>query len=248
MRLSLNVVPVDPSCQRQRHPQAAACLACPVRHSALFGALDAAALERIHVHIDDLMLAADAPLYSLGQPGGAAYTVRSGIVRFERATARGDRRIVRLAGRGDLIGQEALLSLPFADDAVACTEVHLCRIPRSLIDAAGDDENLLLREVMRRLQGALDDSQGWLADLATGPARRRVLRLLEKLGQYTDSQQTIWLPRREEIGAMLDMTVETASRLISQLRREGVIHSSAHRGAQLDAAALAKALRQQDEG
>ena len=34
---------------------------------------------------------------------------------------------------------------------------------------------------MLRWQRALEDSEAWLADLATGPARRRMLRLLHKL-------------------------------------------------------------------
>jgi len=47
---------------------------------------------------------------------------------------------------------------------------------------------------------------------------------------------------------MLDMTVETASRLISALRREGVLElaRSRSRSARLDAAALQKALRAED--
>jgi CRP-like cAMP-binding protein len=174
------------------------------------------------------------------------FTIRSGIVRFERATEAGDRRIVRLAGRGDLIGQEALLRRPYNDDAVACTPVQVCRIPRSLIDNLGETETPLLRELMQRWQSALTDAEAWVADLAMGPSRRRLLRLLVKLAEHAGESGSVWLPRRDEIGAMLDMTLETASRLISQCRREGVLELKGLREVKLDKDRLLEAVRLQD--
>jgi CRP/FNR family transcriptional regulator len=228
------------------HPQAAVCAACEVRRSALFGALDEAALDRVHTHIAAPEFAPDQRLYARGDPASAVYTLRTGIVRFERVTEGGARRIVRLAGRGDLIGLEALVQQPYADDAIACTPVQVCRIPRALVDHLGETESGLLREVMRRWQRALEDAEAWVADLATGAARRRVLKLLALLDRHADAGGLFWMPRREDMGAMLDMTVEHASRVISQLRREGVIVLLPPRAARVDRAALTGALRAQD--
>jgi CRP-like cAMP-binding protein len=232
--------------QEARHPQAQACAACEVRSSALFGALDEEALDRIHTHIASLTLAADTTVYDRGTAGLAVFTIREGLVRFERTNERGDRRIVRIAGRGDLIGQEALLQRPYSDEAVACTEVQLCRIPRALVDQLAQGRDALPRELMLRWQMALDASEAWVSDLSTGSARRRLLQLLVRLSAHADSSGLIWLPRRDEIGAMLDMTVETASRQISALRRDGVIELAPSRSARLDAAALQRALSAED--
>lgn len=229
-----------------RHPQAQACAACEVRRSALFGVLDDAGLDRIHTRIASQTLEPDATLYDRGTAGLAVYTIRAGLVRFERTTERGDRRIVRLAGRGDLIGQEALLQRPYVDEAVACTQVQLCRLPRSLIDELAGGQDSMPRELMLRWQLALESAEAWVTDLATGPARRRLLRLLLKLSVHADAAGTIWLPRREEIGAMLDMTMETASRLVSALRREGVLDLTSARTARLHGPALQQALHVED--
>jgi CRP/FNR family transcriptional regulator len=228
--------------QEPTHPQAQVCAACEVRRTALFGALDAASLERIHAHIASPVLAAEDRVYARGSRGGVVYTVRSGIVRFERVTEGGTRRIVRVAGRGDLIGQEALIDQAYRDDAVACTPVALCRIPVPLVDQLGEREAALLRELMRRWQAALDDAEAWSAELAAGPARRRVLKLLQRLQRHADEQQRIWLPRRDQMGDMLDMRVETASRVISRLRSEGVIEPVPPQQARLDLARLTAAL------
>jgi CRP/FNR family transcriptional regulator, anaerobic regulatory protein len=230
----------------ERHPQAKACAACEVRSSSLFGALDETGLDHIHTHIATLAVEPDGVIYDRGTAGLAVYTVRSGLVRFERTTERGDRRIVRLAGRGDLIGQEALVQRPYADEAVACTPVQLCRIPRALINELARGQEQLPHELMLRWQLALDAAEAWVADLSTGPARRRVLRLLLRLSQLSETPDFIWLPRRDEMGAMLDMTVETASRLVSALRREGVLPQTPGRHAQLNLPALQAVLRKQD--
>jgi len=224
----------------ETHPQARACASCEVRRSALFGALDVESLERIHERIEAPDLKPGERIYSTGDAGRALFTIRAGIVRFERVSVGGTRRIVRLAGRGDLIGQEALLPQPYADDAVACTTVQLCRIPRSLVGTLA--EPTLFHELMTRWQRALDDAQAWSASLATGEARRRVLALLRLLQRYAGDDGCIWLPRRDDMGDMLDMTVETASRQISRMRREGLIEVRPGQTARVDAVKLERAL------
>jgi len=225
-----------------RHPQADQCARCAVRSSALFGVLDDDGLDRIHAHIVEQSVPADQAVFRQGDRGHALYTVREGVLRLERVTERGERRIVRLVGRGDLIGQEAMLGQRHGDDAIACTPVQLCRIPANLVDELEASQAPLRRELMQRWQAAVDDARDWLADLSTGPARRRMLRLLDRLLGYAGGADTVWLPRREEMGAMLDMTVETASRLVSQLRRDGVITAVHARTAQIDRAALQRAV------
>lgn len=209
--------------QPASHPQARACAACAVRRQALFGVLDADGLARLHADIASPSFSPGQTLWTVGEPGQALYTLRAGIVRFERVTEGGHRRIVRLAGPGDLIGQEALLQRPYADEAIACTAVQACRLPRTLVDELGREEPALLRELMARWQQALDAAEHWVAELATGAARRRVLGLLALLDRLADDDGRIWLPRREDMGAMLDLTIETTSRQVSALRREGVL-------------------------
>lgn len=226
------------------NPQAQVCVQCSVRQFALFGALDEAALKEIHYHIADMRLEPGELIYSAQSPGSAVYTVRSGVVRMERISEAGERRILRLSGRTDLLGLESILHQTYAADAVACTTVEVCRIPRVLIDELGQKHPLLLRDLMKRWQRALDDADEWLTELTRGVARQRMLRLLLKLSEYGSDDGLIWLPTRPEMGAMLDMTFETASRLISALRRDGILEPVDQRQARIDMDALMAALRE----
>lgn len=225
------------------NPQAQVCSSCSVRQFALFGALDEAALAQIHYRIADLTLEPGQMLYAAQDSGNAVFTVRSGVLRLERTSEAGERRILRLAGRTDLLGLESILHQTYATDAVACTEVHVCRIPRALIDELSVGRPEITLDLMKRWQRALDDADEWLTELVRGPARHRMLRLLLKLSEFGDETGRIWMPTRQEMGAMLDMTFETASRLVSALRREGVLHAVDARHARLDMDALMQVLK-----
>lgn len=231
--------------QRRTHPQAQVCMQCGVRQFALFGALTEGELARIHVHIAEQRLQPGQSLFDIGQRADALYTVRSGVLRLERVNESGERRVVRLAGRGDLVGLEALLKQPHGVAALACTPLEVCRIPSGLVAEQSGSHHGVAEHLMLRWQRALADAEDWLAELSMGQARRRVLRLLLKLSDYAEGpgpQPWVWLPSRGDMGAMLNMSMETASRQISALRREAVVLQLEARRAQLDRAALRRAL------
>lgn len=245
------VIPLQPQpadASTVYNPQARVCIECSVRRMALFGVLDAAALERIHYRVPDLHFEPGQPLFAAHEPGTSAYTVREGVVRLERSSERGGRRIVRLAGQGDLIGMEAMLSQTYAADAVACTPVRVCRLPRVLLDELAGEQPQLLRDMMKRWQAALDEADEWLTELSVGSARWRMLRLLLKLSEFGQPDGRVWLPSRQEMGSMLGMTVETASRLVSALKREGVLDTPDVRHALLHMPALMAALKSSAQG
>lgn len=226
MARSTSVTPLRPihDPDSPYNPQAQICLSCSVRQFALFGALDERALERIHLHISSVRFEPGQVIYAAEESGSALFTVRRGVLRLERTSRSGERRILRLAGRTDLVGLEAILGQTYAADAVACTEVEACRIPRTLIDElAAAHPKAVHQDLMKRWQRALDDADEWLTELARGSARHRMLCLLLKLSEYSDGDGMIWLPTRLEMGAMLDLTFETASRLVSALRKESIM-------------------------
>jgi CRP-like cAMP-binding protein len=230
------------------NPQVRVCLDCSARRFSLFGVLDEAALQQMHYRIADITLEPGQYLYAAGVRGAAAFTIREGVVRLERSSERGERRIVRLAGRSTMVGMEAMLSQTYAADAIACTPVKVCGLPRELIDELALQRPALLHDLMKRWQGALDEADEWLTEMSAGSARWRMLRLLLKLSEFNGPDGLVWLPTRQEMGAMLDMTVETASRLVSALKREGVIDTPDARHLRIDMPALMAALRSPNAG
>lgn len=77
----------------------------------------------------------------------------------------------------------------------------------------------LHEQLLTRWHQAVMESDNWLTQMSTGSARERVARLCLYLCDDTDDSYV--LPGREDMGAMLGITTETASRVIAEFRRHG---------------------------
>jgi CRP-like cAMP-binding protein len=161
-------------------------------------------------------------LYSEASPAQGIFTLRSGMVKLVRSTLDGRPRIVRVLRAGDVIGLEALAAARYDSDAVALTPVTVCRIPLNVIQKLASSSPRLHTQLMHKWQRALKDADDWLADMNFGTARQRVANLLLKMRSPSNHDVSV-LFSREDMGAMLDLKLETVSREISRLVRDGVI-------------------------
>lgn len=176
----------------------------------------------IHEPIDEVELEAGEHLYRAGAEGRHVFTLREGVVKLVRYLPDGTQRIVRLLRQGDVAGLEATLAQPYQHHAVVLDRAVACRIPTSTIQTLSEQTPRLHRQLMQRWQRAVAEADAWVTELSTGPARQRVAHLLLKLAEYSDPD-SLYIPSREDIGAMLGITTETASRVIADLRRQGLI-------------------------
>jgi CRP/FNR family transcriptional regulator len=198
------------------------CRNCSIRAMVLFADLNEHDFGQIHAPIDDLEFSHGATLYAEGSPVQGIYTLRSGMVKLVRSTLDGRQRIVRVLRSGDVIGLEALATTQYDSDAIALTSVSVCRIPLDVVQKLSTKSARMHTQLMHKWQHALKDADDWLADLNFGTARQRVSNLVLKMRSPTNSDVTM-LFSREDMGAMLDLKLETVSREISRLVREGAI-------------------------
>ena len=201
---------------------AADCRNCGVRRIALFGALGAEDFDAIHQVIDDMQFSAGQLLFNEGRRGEWLYTIKTGFVKLERVLSDGTRRITRVAKRGDLIGLESFIQQPYMHHASAIGAVRVCRIPVDVIRKLEDQIPNLRQEFLERWHSALRDTDEWALLLGSGPIPSRMARLLLKLAE-PELNDTITLPKRSDLGAMLGVALETASRVIAQFERDGLL-------------------------
>ena len=218
-----------------RHGEAD-CLNCPIRNSVLFAGLDATECECLHHPIDDFSLPPHSTLYHAGKPAQYLYTVRSGLLKLVQYLPDGRQRIVRLLRATDVTGLEALLGQTYQHDAIVLQQAEICRLPLDLVQSLDRENPKLHRELMTRWQRALIEADAWLTQLSTGSARARMARLLLRLARPDGRPCTLF--GREDMGAMLGVTTETASRIIAEFRRGGVIRDVDGDAVQCDAQAL----------
>jgi CRP-like cAMP-binding protein len=188
-----------------------------VRKFALFNNMTDEDFKLIHMPVEDIALPKRGTLYNSGDQAQSIYTLRTGLIKLAHYLPDGNQRVVRLVRPGGTIGLEAIVSDCFTHHAEAIQDSQLCRIPIAVIEKLDRESPRLHKQVLNRWHQTVMDSDNWLTQMSTGTARERVARLCLFLN--TPETGTCQLPGREDIGAMLGITTETASRVIADFRR-----------------------------
>lgn len=202
------------------------CSQCAIRNSVLFAGLTEEDFQTLHKPIDQFELKTGTKIYGAGDAAEYMYTIRSGLVKLVQYLPDGTQRIVRLLRTSDVIGLEAVLDPTYKHDAVALHASEICRYPASAAKELSVSSPKLHRELMSRWQQALNEADTWVTELSTGASRQRVARLLLLLVKGNPAN-TCSLFSREDMGAMLGITTETASRMIAEFKRQRTIVETA---------------------
>ncbi len=198
------------------------CVNCAIRASVLFAGLREKDFEKIHKPIDQFTLPPGSVLYRGGDRADFMFTVRTGVVKLVQYLPDGSQRIVRLARSTDVLGLESLLEERYQHDAIVIHPTEVCRLPVEVVKRLGGENPALYQELMARWQRALSEADAWLTELSTGSAKQRVARLLLRL-VLDDEPSECDLVSREDMGSMLGITTETASRTIAEFKRKSLL-------------------------
>ncbi len=192
-----------------------------MRKFALFNNLTDEDFKLVHMPVEDITLPKRNTLYNAGDQAQSIFTLRSGLIKLVHYLPDGNQRVVRLVKPGGTIGLESLVSECFTHHAEALQDSKLCRIPIAVIERLDNESPRLHKQVLNRWHQAVMESDNWLTQMSTGTARERVARLC--LFLHDDVTETCTVPGREDIGAMLGITTETASRIIADFRRHDLL-------------------------
>lgn len=207
-----------------------------MRKFALFNNLTDEDFKLVHMPVEDITLPKRNTLYNAGDQAQSIYTLRSGLIKLVHYLPDGNQRVVRLVKPGGTIGLESLVSECFTHHAEALQDSKLCRIPIAVIERLDNESPRLHKQVLNRWHQAVMESDNWLTQMSTGTARERVARLC--LFLHDDVTETCTVPGREDIGAMLGITTETASRIIADFRRHDLLEFKSRNVFKLDLVGL----------
>lgn len=163
-------------------------------------------------------------LYLHGDPAQSVYRVRDGLVRITRMTPEGRTLTVRHVMPGDFFGEEAFMSGEREEIAEALTNTQIDAIDPEVI-APGD-----LMHITRSLSDQMRRLMDYEYHLQTGDLRQRVARYLLNLASTplatADEQgRTKVSATHELIAEGTASTRESVSKIITELRVEGLIAS-----------------------
>ena len=202
----------------------ARCHTCSIRDGAMCSGLSDVEFSHINLSVEDIKFPAGTSLFRQGGDGRYIYSIRQGMVKLNRLRQNGDLRIMRVLRPSDVAGLEAIVTGQYEYDAIAIDAVLACRISVEVIKQLDIESPRLHQKLLERWHQALVEADEWMAELTSGTARARMARLLLKM-RLADQPEISTLFSREDIGSMLCMTMETASRTINAFQREGKIRS-----------------------
>lgn len=150
------------------------------------------------------------------------HAVCSGLGALQRLSEHGQERTIRLLEPGDIMGLESLVGLPAQSSAITLTPTHTCSVPTTHLLALARTDPWLSHTLNTLWMSALQRADFVIAELSTGSARARVARLLMHLADLCGAQGAPDLSR-SDMASLMGLTVETVSRTMAALQRDGLV-------------------------
>lgn len=207
----------------------ALCQACEARHRGLCGALEPAQLVTLAKQSWKQKVDTGAELVGDSEKVASYSNVLSGVIKLTKTLADGRQQIVGLQFAPDFLGR------PFksesAINAEAATEVSLCSFPKSSIERMMKDSPELEHRLLVQTLKELDEAREWMLTLGRKTASEKVASFLLLIARNIDPSKSddakgvvFDLPlTRADIADFLGLTIETVSRQLTILRKDGVI-------------------------
>ena len=170
----------------------------------------------------------DQSLYRMGDSFDMLYAIRLGHFKTYQVNSNGSQQITGFQMAGELLGMDAIGTGRHQCEAVALEDSEVCEIPFSQLEELFHDMPVLLRQFHRIMSKEISREQGVMLALNSMSAQQKLAAFLVNLSSryaargYSASRFQLRMTR-EEIGNYLGLAVESVSRLLSTLKKNGVV-------------------------
>lgn len=228
-------------------PQSGArCSSCVLRNVCMASSLDDSDVVRLgNVVRNWRMIKQGQALYRAGDPFQSIYALRSGSLKTVLSHASGREYVSGFFLPGETVGLDGIATEFHTCDAIALEDSAVCVIPFHLLETLCREVKSLQQLVHRMLSAEIVRETGQMMLLSNLSAEQRVaaflLNISDRLRRRGYSATCFALRMtREDIGSLLGMTLETASRTLSRFQQEGLIRVQGKQIELLDLDALDK--------
>jgi CRP/FNR family transcriptional regulator len=202
------------------------CRSCEARHGGICGALNAEQLTEISKYSTRRRISANTEVVGQGESFTAYSNILSGVIKLSKVMSDGRQQIVGLQFAPDFMGR------PFVEEssltAEASTDAEICSFPKRVIERMIHVSPELEHLLHEQTQKELDEARDWMLTLGRKTAREKVASLLYLIASHSDPTAgpltRFELPlSRADIADFLGLTIETVSRQMTALRKDGII-------------------------
>jgi CRP/FNR family transcriptional regulator len=202
------------------------CDTCKAREFSACAPLTAEEQKRLVAIMRTVNVEPHHSIFDETDPAEYVYNVAGGTVKVYKLLGDGRRQITGFLSAGDFLGLTHNESYAYSAEALAPTT--LCRFPRRKLEALLDEMPSLEQRLLAMASHELAAAQDQMMLLGRKSARERVvsfmLMLSNSAARHGRPSDPVALPMsRGDIADYLGLTIETISRTLTRLRKQGLI-------------------------
>lgn len=166
-------------------------------------------------------------IFDEGDILNGVYCVKEGICKLSKLSSNGKDQIVKIVVKGDLLGQRSLITGEATNlQATALNDMELCFIPKAEIVNDLLNNSKFSFDVLTEMAHDLKEADNIIVTMAQKTVRQRlaetIIYIHDSFGTNPDGTLSVLLSR-EDYANIVGTAVESAIRVLSQLKKEGYI-------------------------
>lgn len=169
-------------------------------------------------------------IFEEGETLNGVYCVRDGVCKLTKLSENGKDQVVKLVVKGGLLGKRSIVSQETTNlSAVALNDMEMCFIPKREILSDLERNPNFTMDVLHTMAEELRESDNSLVDMAQKSVKRRMadtlLYIHDNFGTDDEGHLSIVISR-EDYASIVGTATESAIRILSQFKKEGLISTS----------------------
>lgn len=177
-----------------------------------------------------------------GERLNGVFCVRSGVSKLSKRSENGKDQIIKLATKGNVMGQIAVITQETADlTAVALDDMEVCFIPKNHIEEGLANNPDFTNAVLKKMTGDLKHADNVIVSMAQKSVKQRLAATLLTLEETfgLDSDGFIGMTvSRADIANIIGTATELCIRTLATFKKEKLIATSGKKIKLLDKIAL----------
>lgn len=167
-------------------------------------------------------------IYHAGDRFSSVYAVRSGAIKTVCVTSDGTEQITGFYLPGEIIGMDGIANNTHTNSAIALETSAVCEIPFERLEELSTRLPSLQRRFFQLMSKEITNDQQLITLLSKNSAEERLSALLLSVSARNHARGLaaleFYLPMsRADMGNYLGLTIETVSRVLGRLHKQGLI-------------------------
>lgn len=169
-------------------------------------------------------------IFKEGEALNGVYCVRDGICKLAKLSANGKDQIVKLVIKGDLLGQRSIIGEERTNlSATALNDMEVCFIPKNEIIKDLHNNSAFSMDMLQHMAHDLKEADNVIVNMAQKSVKQRLAETLiyihSNFGTNKEGMLSVVLSR-EDYANIVGTATESAIRILSQFKKEGIISMS----------------------